>query len=369
MRFLFNYLPMLLIGTYTFFRSFGLLRFYRVPKGWLRYAAAAFLAVFAAYCCRNLWLTSALLVLHGAMLLTLTDLLAIPIRRIFRARKDAKAYRVCRILYRSGAAALIAVCLILTYGMWNMQHITRAHYTVPSEKVTQSYRIALLADTHYGTVQDKQLLLDHLQIINDCKPDVVILDGDLVDESTSKDDMQELFARIGSELKATYGIFYVYGNHDRQPYTIAKSFTEAELRAAITENGITILQDETVELGDELLLIGRADARWGGSSPRASAAQLLQEADTDRLVLLADHQPLELTKNADAGVDLMLSGHTHAGQIFPVGLFTSLSGGYNYGEFHERNCTLIVSSGFTGWGYPIRTQGHCEYVLVDILPA
>ena len=61
-----------------------------------------------------------------------------------------------------------------------------------------------------------------------------------------------------------------------------------------------------------------------------------------------------------------LSGHTHAGQLWPVGVLSELTGVLNYGEYQEENCKVIVSSGFTGWGYPIRTEEHCEYVLINV---
>ncbi len=86
-------------------------------------------------------------------------------------------------------------------------------------------------------------------------------------------------------------------------------------------------------------------------------------------LLTLDHQPLETAENAAAGVDLMLSGHTHAGQLFPVGYLTEWTGGMNYGLYQTGNFQSIVSSGFAGWGYGIRTQGHCEYVIVDIVPS
>ena len=64
----------------------------------------------------------------------------------------------------------------------------------------------------------------------------------------------------------------------------------------------------------------------------------------------------------------MLSGHTHAGQIWPVGLITSLfdKGTINYGQRQVGNLDVIVSSGMAGWGYPVRTGKHCEYVVVHI---
>lgn len=71
-------------------------------------------------------------------------------------------------------------------------------------------------------------------------------------------------------------------------------------------------------------------------------------------------------ENNAQGVDLELSGHTHAGQLWPVGVLSELTGVLNYGEYQEENCKVIVSSGFTGWGYPIRTEEHCEYVLINV---
>ncbi len=84
---------------------------------------------------------------------------------------------------------------------------------------------------------------------------------------------------------------------------------------------------------------------------------------------ISNEAELEAEENAAAGVDIMLSGHTHAGQLFPVGYLTDWIGGMNYGLYQTENCQSIVSSGFAGWGYGIRTQGHCEYVIVDIVPS
>lgn len=75
---------------------------------------------------------------------------------------------------------------------------------------------------------------------------------------------------------------------------------------------------------------------------------------------------VEELKNDAQGVDLEVSGHTHAGQIWPVGWLSELTGVLNYGEYQSRECKVIVSSGFTGWGYPLRTEGHCEYVIIHL---
>ena len=167
-------------------------------------------------------------------------------------------------------------------------------------------------------------------------------------------------------MKSQYGVYYVYGNHDRQPYTNNRSYTDEELENAILAGGITILEDGYTEINDDLVLAGRGDAAWGNVSGRASTEEILEGVDRNKYIILADHQPIEAEENDAQGVDLELSGHTHAGQIWPTGLLTELSGGLNYGKYQVGNCNVVVSSGFAGWGYPIRTGKHSEYVIVTI---
>ena len=83
---------------------------------------------------------------------------------------------------------------------------------------------------------------------------------------------------------------------------------------------------------------------------------------------MLDHQPLGLNDNAATSVDLQISGHTHAGQIWPTGTLMQLMGisELNYGYKKIEDMDMIVTSGIGGWGYPIRTGKHCEYVIVDV---
>ena len=89
----------------------------------------------------------------------------------------------------------------------------------------------------------------------------------------------------------------------------------------------------------------------------------------NKFILLLDHQPSELEKNSELGYDLQLSGHTHKGQIWPVGLISELFNfnelEYGYKEIDDFK--VIVSSGISGWNYPIRTGSKSEYVIIDIL--
>lgn len=107
-------------------------------------------------------------------------------------------------------------------------------------------------------------------------PDFLVLGGDIVEENTSYESMQEIFAMAG-KVKTKYGVYYVYGNHDRQPYTTNKAYTEKQLDETIEKNGIHILKDSYTIINDEIILLGRDDAGWGNTSGRKSTKEILQK--------------------------------------------------------------------------------------------
>ncbi|MDO4276235.1 MAG: metallophosphoesterase [Eubacteriales bacterium] len=316
-----------------------------------------------------LWRMTILIALHLMVLFLLMDIGAFVIRRAGKNHREDRWFRIFRRIYRSGLVPVLITCLILGYGAYNMTRIVPTEYTISTDKVQSDYRVILITDTHYGTIQNPDVLKRKIDEMNGWNPDLVVLGGDIVEEGTSKKSMEEAFHVLGG-LESTFGTYYVYGNHDRQDYADAafgtRTYTVQELQKAIESNGITILCDNWVSVGEELILAGRNDA--GTLSGRADAKDLLKDTDRDRFIITADHQPVGIKENAGLGVDLQLSGHTHAGQIFPVGYFTDWLLEPNYGKYEEEGCTLIVSSGATGWGFPVRTQEKCEYVVIDIVP-
>ncbi len=322
-------------------------------------------ATAVALLCLDIWGVPAMLLAHLAVCVALFDCVFLLAKWLCpRWRQHISQIQKSHLL------PIILFLLVIWYGGQNMAVVYRTDYTVTTEKSVreEGYRIAFLSDVHYGTVQNKSVLQENISRINAQQPDIVILGGDIVEEGTSLEEMQEVFYHLGC-LDAPLGVYFVYGNHDRQADSKNRSYTDEELIAAIENNGITILEDETQLIGGELLLIGRADAAWDQQSTRKEIRELLLPEQEGLFLLTLDHQPLEAAENAAAVVDLMLSGHTHAGQIFPVGYLTEWNGGMNYGLYQTGKCQSIVSSGFAGWGYGIRTQGHCEYVIVDIVPS
>ena len=368
---LFFVLMMALVVGYLYWKSGRMIAFYHgnPTKGKLRLIRIGCSLLVAFFSC-NMWTTMSIVLLHLIVLFGVMDVLSIPVRLLLEKKKEKKGYRFLRWFYYSGIIPVALFLVIMVYGFNQMEHIQRTEYHVSTIKQIRDYRIALLSDIHYGTVQSADVLKKAIDDIDAQNPDIVVLDGDIVEEGTSKEEMEEVFALLGS-INNKYGIYYVYGNHDRQTYTKEPSYTRQQLENTIQKNGIQILKDCYVRIQDDLILAGRDDAAWGENAVRKETADILsdltEEDKEKKMIVLLDHQPVQMEENGSAGVDLQLSGHTHAGQLWPVGIFLEAMGQKNYGMYHCGVCRGIVSSGVAGWRYGIRTNGPCEYVMVDLI--
>ncbi len=265
-------------------------------------------------------------------------------------------------------APILVAALATGYGMRNMGQVARTDYTVVSDKLSRTYTVLFVSDLHYATVQDPDVLAQALDGMRAAKPDLVVLGGDIVDEGTPGNAMPRAFEELAG-VEAPLGTYFVWGNHDSAEYSAEPAFTAAEVEAAARAAGIGILADETAQVAPGLVLAGRKDYGFGASG-RESARELLSSAHPGDYAIIADHQPgAGAEEAAKAGADLQLSGHTHAMQIFPAGQIARAIGAYVHGRYETGGLTLIVSSGFAGWGVPVRTEAHCEYVVVRLEPA
>lgn len=314
----------------------------------------------------NIFSFWAMVVLHITGIAIVVELI-----RLVLTKGLHKQSRRWYIIYCSGIIPILGTALVLGYGYLNMQYVLQTEYTVVTEKDIreEGYEVIFLSDLHYGTTMKKEKLETYCKRIEQNQPDLIVLGGDIVDERTTLQQMQEAFQILG-QMDSSYGIYYVYGNHDKARYSKDSGFTEKQLEEAIENSGIRILEDETCEVNPELAIAGRRDRSDSGmdGTERKASESLVTSVPGGAYRILADHQPRSFAENEAAGFDLMLSGHTHAGQMWPVGLFTTLfdQDTLNYGYEKEGDMDLIVSSGIAGWGYPVRTGKHCEYVLVHI---
>ncbi len=274
-------------------------------------------------------------------------------------------------LYASGIIPVMLTILILIYGFWNMQHVVETDYEVTTSKNIrkEGYEIAMVSDLHYPVSMNGNALKQYCEEISSKNPDLIVLCGDIVDERTNKEEMEEALSILGS-MQSTYGIYYVYGNHDKARYSTDPLFTSQDLENTLTDNGIHVLEDSVIPVNDEFVIVGRADVGYGDASHRVDQEKLLEQVDRNDYILLLDHQPKDLKENAKLGIDLQLSGHTHGGQFWPAGIIGEWFGAneQNYGLRKNGDFISIVSSGIAGWGNPFKTAKCSEYVMITVKP-
>ena len=308
-----------------------------------------------------------IVLLHLIVFLLITDGIVIIIKK---SRKNKNWSGVCKKIYCSGVIAVVLTAVVIGYGRYNIFHVVRTEYTLQTQKdlQTEGYRLVLLSDLHYGVSMNDEQLQKVADRISREDPDIVVLDGDIVDENTTSEQMKSAFHILGA-IDSKYGIYYTYGNHDKNNYSTTPNYTADQLAETIKRNDIQILEDDTAVINDEVVLIGRADRGYGNEN-RQTIFDLTSKLDKKQEWVVLDHQPADYENVKKAGCDIILSGHTHAGQIWPAGLFASLFhfDELNYGKIQRENLNAVVTSGIAGWGYPIRTEKHSEYVVLNIVP-
>ncbi len=277
-------------------------------------------------------------------------------------RKCAKKERTRNY---EGAAAIVLTAAVLCAGWFLAHHVYETDYQLETAKPLPDgkLRIGMVADSHLSITLTGEDFAREMEKLRKTEPDAVVIVGDFVDDDTEKSDMLRAADALG-DLSTKYGVFFVFGNHDKGYYRY-RNFTSDELRDALTKNNVTILEDESAVIGGCVRLIGRQDK----SNPdRAAMADLRAQMDDAQYQIVLDHQPNDYANEAAAHADLVLSGHTHGGHIFPAGQIGLLMGANDriYGTETRDDTTFIVTSGISGWAIPFKTGTISEYVVIDV---
>ncbi|MCI9234290.1 MAG: hypothetical protein HFH08_06870 [Bacilli bacterium] len=259
--------------------------------------------------------------------------------------------KIIRKFYCKGIPILLFSFMIMVYGIYCANHPIIKKYQVELP-IYSNYTIGMISDLHLGTIHGNKVLDEIVEKANGFNIDLFIMAGDIFDEHTSVELRQEAYRKL-SKIKTKYGIYYVEGNHDLLTQEVMEGFSN---------NGIQVLSDDIVLVNKQFYLVGRKDnsrERLGAS--REELGSLLQNIDVSYPIILVDHQPLDRVQAYDLGVGLHLSGHTHAGQIFPLNFLLE------YGYQEKNHYHSIVSSGYGVWGFSFRTARNSEMVLIDII--
>ncbi|OGR99799.1 MAG: hypothetical protein A2V88_14740 [Elusimicrobia bacterium RBG_16_66_12] len=220
------------------------------------------------------------------------------------------------------------------------------------------FTVVQLSDLHLGVTVSLEKFSQIVAQVDALKPDLIVMTGDIFDAGLRDDGAVE---RIGAGLKAGHGVLAVMGNHEFYHGVEVSSRTFAGM-------GARLLRNEVATLPGGLQVAGVDDVRTAGLSAEDVAA-VLAKLDPARPSLFLCHQPLGFDVAARAGVGLMLSGHTHAGQIFPFGLIVRLFYPRFNGLYREGRSSLYVTSGAGQWGPPMRLFTRAEIVRFTLRAA
>ena len=263
-----------------------------------------------------------------------------------------------------GLTVLALVVVYMAIGWFLAHHVFVTNYTFYTNKqLGGDLRIAVLADSHLGITLDGEDFAREMEKVQAAEPDLVIVAGDFVDDDSKAADMKAAAEALGT-LKTKYGVYFVYGNHDNGYYRY-RDFSSAELRGALTDSGVVILEDESLLIDGRFYMIGRRDRSTPG---RAEMSTLMEGLDESIYSIVADHQPNDYAAEAAAGADLVVSGHTHGGHVFPAGQIGLLMHANDriYGTEVRGDTTFAVTSGISGWAIPFKTGTKSEIVIIDI---
>jgi predicted MPP superfamily phosphohydrolase len=258
--------------------------------------------------------------------------------------------------------AFAVLAMILWGVITAMRGPREVHYAVDRSArygMGRRARIVQISDVHLGLTLGVDFLKSLVERINRLEPDLVLITGDLFDpEFPSDKEASALLAKI----KATRGVFAVSGNHEF--YSGLQRFLDL-MQAA----GIPVLDNESREAGEGLQIAGIHDPtanRFTSLGFTSDLPKSLRDLRSDNPSILLAHQPKDLEAAAAKRVDLVFSGHTHAGQIFPFSILVRLQFKYLAGRHALGPDTdLIVNTGTGFWGPPLRVGTVSQIVVVD----
>ena len=217
--------------------------------------------------------------------------------------------------------------------------------------------VVALSDMHLGTLIHERWMGDLIRRVDGLRPDVVVIVGDLVDSEVGR---LERLLPVLRTLRAPLGVWAVTGNHEFY------AGPERSVRL-LQDAGYTVLQDRWAEATPGLVLAGVDDLTARRQFGRSD--QPIEQALRDRPaggVILLSHSPLQAEAAAAAGAGLMLSGHTHDGQIWPFNWAVRTSYRLLGGRYEVNGMTAIVCRGTGTWGPRMRLWRPSEFLRITL---
>ena len=278
-----------------------------------------------------------------------------------------------------GSLLTVLTVLVCIYGGVNAINIKTTEYEVNVNKSCEGIsdmNVVLVADLHLGYsigVNQMKFMVDR---INEQDPDLVVIAGDIFDNSYDSLDDPEGIKEQFHRIKSKYGVYATMGNHDIEE-KILMGFTfswgespslSRQMQDFVEDCGIKVLYDEHVLVDNKFYLVGRRDRDKPGTDDgsRASVSELTKDLDKTKPVFVIAHEPDELQETADAGADIDFSGHTHDGQLFPLTVIVRSIWENPCGILKKGDMTSVVTSGVGVYGPYMRVGTRAEICSVKV---
>ncbi len=264
--------------------------------------------------------------------------------------------------------ALTLSTSIVVFGVVLAGHINALHPRVKEIRIPldlpagneKNLRLLMASDIHLGTIISTGRLTKMIKLINELKPDAILLSGDIVDEDLAPVIRQDLGSLLKT-LRAPLGVYGTTGNHE---------YIGGAIQAVdyLKKHGITMLGDSMIHLSNKVYLAGREDidSKRFNHKKRANLESYSSQREENSFLIVLDHQPRAIAEAVQAKAGLLLCGHTHHGQLWPLNYITQKAFPLSWGYRVFGGTRVYVSSGLGSWGPPVRIGNRPEVVLITL---
>ncbi|MHC1751080.1 metallophosphoesterase [Humidesulfovibrio sp.] len=279
------------------------------------------------------------------------------------ARLFARRFVPFFVSPRALGLAFVLTGLVAAYGTYELDNVRVLSRQIVSAKVPAPVRVVAISDLHLGAMSTPARMDALVALIRAQNPDLLLLVGDVVNDHP--DALKPLAAKF-AQVRPRLGAYGVFGNHERYE-------GDAKSAQVFEWAGARLLHNESVSLPEAgVQLLGVVDPGRAPDLPGVIAEEIRSlepQLDPKLFRVLMNHRPFAWREAAQPlGIELMLSGHTHRGQVFPFYLVVSTTHEFMGGFFEENGQVLGVSAGAGFWGPPLRVLAPPDILVVDILP-
>ena len=253
-----------------------------------------------------------------------------------------------------GPLSLAVMGVVFALSLWggfSTPRVKRVHVTVPG---APKMKIALVSDSHVGMGVSLSRFDKALRKIEAERPDVIFLLGDIFEYGPG---LKKYAARL-KQTNPPLGIYGVFGNHE---YYVGYDHSKMLFKEA----GVNLLENQTAALANGVQVAGVKDARTARVTAQ-DVTNLLAQTNPEKPLVFLSHTPLYAEEAAAAGADLMFSGHTHNGQIFPFKYLVKLQFPRVYGLYDVNGMNFYITSGMFYWGIPLRFLAPAETPVIEV---